>query len=130
LILKKKKKKKKKKIKFVRWDRYKCLELKKEIFDHNKFEIQSKEFRKCRNFQLIVKLKKFINSTNSIAKDLSIISSTETRKAMFRMSHKIYCLQKVKHININKLSVINLQVIPMNLQKLLTRIIDYCESIN
>ena len=33
-----------------------------------------------------------------MAKDLSITSSTEIRKAMFRMSRKIYCLQKVKHI--------------------------------
>jgi len=45
-------------------------------------------------------VEKFINTSNSIAKDLSITSSTEIRirKAMFRISHKIYCLQKVKNI--------------------------------
>ena len=31
-------------------------------------------------------IEKFINTTNSIAKDLSITSSTEIRKTMFRMS--------------------------------------------
>jgi len=34
---------KKKKKKFVRWDRYKYLELNKEICHHNKFEILSEE---------------------------------------------------------------------------------------
>ena len=29
--------------KFVRWDSYKCLEQKKEICHHNKFEILSEE---------------------------------------------------------------------------------------
>jgi hypothetical protein len=43
-------------------------------------------------------VEKFINTTNFIIKDLSITSSTEIRKAIFRISRKIYCLQKVKHI--------------------------------
>jgi len=83
--------------KFVSWDRYKCLEQKKEICYHNKFEILSEEIG---NEELSIDcvIEKFINITNSIAKDLSITSSTEIRKAMFRMSRKIYCLQKVKHI--------------------------------
>ena len=83
--------------KFVRWDRYKCLEQKKEICHHNKFEILSEEIG---NEELLIDcvIEKFINTTNSIAKDLSITSSIEIRKAMFRMSWKIYCLQKVKHI--------------------------------
>jgi hypothetical protein len=31
--------------KFIRWDRYKCLEFKNEIYDHNhnKFEVLSEE---------------------------------------------------------------------------------------
>jgi len=83
--------------KFVRWDRYKCLEQKKEICHHNKFEILREEIE---NEELSIDcvIEKFINTTNSIAKDLSITSSTEIRKAMFRMSRKFYCLQKVKHI--------------------------------
>ena len=87
-----------KKKKFVRWDRYKCLELKKEIWDHNKFEILSEELgNKVLSADSIVE--KFINITNSGARNLSITSSTEVRKAMFRMSRKIYYyLQKVKHI--------------------------------
>jgi len=83
--------------KFVRWDRRKCLEQKKKICHHNKFEILSEEIG---NEELSIDciIEKFINPINSIAKDLSITSSTEIRKAMFRMSQKIYCLQKVKHI--------------------------------
>jgi len=51
--------------------------------------------------------------------DLLIILSTEIRKAMLRMSYKIYCLQKRKKIfnSINKLNIINLHVILMNLLK-------------
>ena len=50
------------------------------------------------NFSTDSIIEKFINTTNSIAMDLSIITfSIEIRKLMFRMSHKIYCLQKVKH---------------------------------
>jgi len=81
--------------KFVRWDRYKYLELKKEISHHNYFEILSEELG---NEELSADsiVEKFINTTNSIAKELSITSPTEIRKAMFRMSLKIYCLQKVK----------------------------------
>jgi len=43
-------------------------------------------------------VEKFINTTNSITKDLSITSSTEIRKAMFRMSWKFYYLQKAKYL--------------------------------
>jgi len=82
--------------KFVRWDRYKCLERKKEISDHNKFEFLSEELGNREHSKDCI-VEKVINTTNSIAKDLSIISSTEIRKTMFRMSCKIYCLQKVKH---------------------------------
>jgi len=81
---------------FVRWDRYKCLELKNEICHHpNKLEILSEELRNEEHSEDTI-IEKFINTTNSIAKDWSITSSTEIRKTMFRMSHKIYCLQKVK----------------------------------
>jgi len=82
---------------FVRWDRYKCHELKKDICHHNKFEILSEELGN-EEFSIDCVIEKFINTTNSISKDLSITSSTEIRKAMFRMSQKFYCLQKVKHI--------------------------------
>jgi len=82
--------------KFVRWDRYKCLERKKEISDHNKFEFLSEGLGNREHSKDCI-VEKVINTTNSIAKDLSIISSTEIRKTMFRMSCKIYCLQKVKH---------------------------------
>ena len=83
--------------KFVRWDRYKCLEQKKEVCHYNKFEILNEE-KGNEELSIDCVIEKFINATNSIAKDLSITSSTEIRKAMFRMSRKIYCLQKVKHI--------------------------------
>ena len=83
--------------KFVRWDRYKCLDLRNEICDHNKFEILSKELGN-KELSIDCVIEKFINTTNSIVKDLSIISSKEIRKAMFRMSRKIYCLQSIKHI--------------------------------
>ena len=53
--------------KFVSWDRYKCLEQKKEICYHNKFEILSEEIG---NEELSIDcvIEKFINTTNSIAK--------------------------------------------------------------
>jgi len=73
------KKKKKKNL----WDRYKCLELMKEICHHNTLEILSEEIE---NEELSIDcvIEKFINTTNSIAKDLSIItSSTEIRKVIF-----------------------------------------------
>jgi len=66
--------------KFVRWDRYKCLEQKKEICLHNKFEILSEEIRNEELSKDCV-IEKSINTTNSIAKDLSITSSTEIRKS-------------------------------------------------
>jgi len=74
--------------KIIRWDRYKSLELKKEICDHNKFEILSEELG---NEELSVDsiVEKALTTTNSIAKDLSIISLAKIRKAMFRMSLKI-----------------------------------------
>jgi len=73
------------------------LNLKKKICHHNKFKILSEEIG---NEELSIDcvIEKFINTTNSITKDLLITSSTEIRKAMLRMSQKIYCLQKVKHI--------------------------------
>jgi len=54
--------------KFVRWDRYKCLEQKKEICHHNKFEILSKEIG---NEELSIDciIEKLINASNSITKD-------------------------------------------------------------
>jgi hypothetical protein len=65
--------------KFVRWDRYKCLKLKKEICDQNKFEIFSEELGNGELYtDSIVEL--LINTSNSIIMDLSITSSTEIRK--------------------------------------------------
>ena len=58
-----------KKKKFVsRWDWYKCLELKKEICDHHKFDILREELG---NGELSADsiVEKFINSSNSITKD-------------------------------------------------------------
>jgi len=65
------------------------------------------------------KKKKFINTTNSIAKDLSITSSIEIRKSMFRMLLKILLSSKGKNIlNINKLNVfVSVKMIPMNFLK-------------
>jgi len=59
----------------------KCLELKKEICDYKKFEILSEELGKWRTFLVGCIIEKFINTINSIAKDLSIISSTEIKKS-------------------------------------------------
>ena len=71
----------------------------KKICHHNKFEILSEEID---NEELSIEccvIEKFISTTNSIAKDLSITSSTEIRKAMFRMSRKIYMVfKRLKHI--------------------------------
>jgi len=54
---------------FVRWDRYKCLELKNEICHHpNKLEILSEELRNEEHSEDTI-IEKFINTTNSIAKD-------------------------------------------------------------
>jgi len=56
--------------KIVWWDRYKCLELKrKKICDHNKFKILSEELGN-RELSVDCIVEKFINTTNSIAKDL------------------------------------------------------------
>jgi len=115
--------------KFVRWDRYKCLEQKKEICHHNKFEILREEIE---NEELSIDcvIEKFINTTNSIAKDLSITSSTEIRKAMFRMSRKIYCLQKVKHIKYKQIK----RYVSANDSNEFAKIVDsynrLCESIH
>jgi len=62
-----KKKKKKKKKKFVRWDWYKCLELKKETCDHNKFKICSKELGNEELSEDSI-VEKFITTTNSTGK--------------------------------------------------------------
>jgi len=61
------------------------LNKRKKICYHNKFEILCEEIG---NEELSINcvIEKFINTTNSIAKDLSIISSTEIRKTMLRMS--------------------------------------------
>ena len=115
--------------KFVRWDRCKCLELKKEICHHNIFEIFSEEIG---NVELSIDcvIEKFINTTNSIAKDLSITSSTEIKKAMFRMSRKIYCLQKVKHIKYKQIK----RYVSANDSNEFAKIVDsynrFCESIH
>ena len=61
----------------------KCLELKKEIRDHNKFEILSEELGNEELSEESI-VEKFISTTNSITKDLSITSSTKIRKAVFR----------------------------------------------
>jgi hypothetical protein len=57
-----------------------CLELKKEICHHNKFEILSEEIG---NEELSANgiVEKFIDITNSITKNLSIISSIEIRRS-------------------------------------------------
>ena len=65
---------------FFRWDRYKYLELKNEICHYNKFEVLSKELGNEELSKDCV-IEKFINTNNSIAKDLSIISSAEIRKS-------------------------------------------------
>ena len=75
-------------------------------------------------------IEKFINTTNSIAKDLLITSSTEIRKAMFRMSRKIYCLQKIKHIKYKQIK----RYVSTNDSNEFAKIIDsynrLCESIH
>jgi len=71
--------------------RYKCLELKNEIYDHNKFEILCEELGN-EEFSADSIVEKFINTTNSNAKNLSITSLIEIRKVMFKLSCKIYCL--------------------------------------
>ena len=59
--------------------------------NNNKFDILSEELE---NEELSVDsiYENFINTINSIAKDLSITSSTEIGKAIFRISRKIYFL--------------------------------------
>jgi hypothetical protein len=81
--------------KIVRWDKYKCLKLKKEICDHNNFDNLSEKFG---NDELSTNsiVEKFINTNISIAKNLLITSSTEIRKAMFRMSPKNILFSKDK----------------------------------
>ena len=68
--------------------------------------------------------------TNSIAKDLSITSSTEIRKAMLRMSRKIYCLQMVKHIKYKQIK----RYVSVNDSNEFVKIVDpynrLCESIH
>jgi hypothetical protein len=56
---------------FVRWNRYKYLELKKEICDHNKINILNEEFGNGELSSDCI-VEKFINTTNFITKDLSI----------------------------------------------------------
>ena len=50
--------------KFVRWDRYKCLEQKKEICHHNKFEILSEEIEN-EELSMDCVIEKFINFTTN-----------------------------------------------------------------
>jgi len=78
--------------KFVRWDRYKCLEQKKEICHHNKFEILSKEIG---NEELSIDciIEKLINASNSITKDWSITIFNRNQKSDgLECPPKIYCL--------------------------------------
>jgi len=59
-----------------------ALNLRNIFFDHNKFDILSDELGNGELSEDSI-VGKFINTTNSIAKDLSITSSVEIRKAMF-----------------------------------------------
>jgi len=96
LLLKKKKKKKK----LLRKDKYKWLELKKEICDHNKFDILCEELGNGELSSRLCIWKVHQHYLIPLLRFLSITSSTEISKAMFRMSIKIHCLQKVKHFKI------------------------------
>jgi len=83
---KKKKKKKKKKKNLLGGIGINVLNLRKKIFfffDHNKFDILSKELGN-RELSAGCIVEKFINTTNSIAKGHLITSLTEIRKALFR----------------------------------------------
>ena len=81
------------------------------------------------NFHRIVQLKNSSTLLILLLRIYRLHSSTKIRQAIFRMSFKIYCLQKVKHIkyNINKLRVINLQLIPVG--KIIDSYNRLCDSI-
>jgi len=59
---------------FIRWYRYRYLELKREIWDHNKFDIFNDELG-TGELSADGMIEKFIHTTNSLVKDISISSS-------------------------------------------------------
>ena len=91
---------------FVRYDKYKCLEVKNKICDHNKFDILNEELGNG-EFSVDSIVENFINTTNSVTKHLSITLSTDIEKRCLKCALKIYCLQKVKHIKYKQIEYYN-----------------------
>ena len=82
--------------KFVRWDRYKCLEQKKEICHHNKFEILSEEIRNEELSADSINEKVHQQSLIPLLRIYRFHLQLKIKKLMIGMSHKIYCLHRFK----------------------------------
>ena len=82
--------------KFVRWDRNKCLEQKKEICHHNKFEILSEEIRNEELSADSINEKVHQQSLILLLRIYRFHLQLKIKKLMIGMSHKIYCLHRFK----------------------------------
>lgn len=82
--------------KFVRWDRKKCISNADNIFNNNMFSVLEDNFLNGVDQSSDTLVKNFIDSTYKLADELQITSIGKVKKHSFKMSKKIYVLQKLK----------------------------------
>ena len=82
--------------KVVRWDRLKCKEESKTIFDNNIFAVLEDNYFNGMDHSTESLVNNFIASSYSLAKDLKITTTQNIRKQPFKMSKKVFVLQKLK----------------------------------
>jgi len=82
--------------KFIKWDRIKCNEVSKSIFNNNRFSVLEDEFYNGENQSTDALVNSFITSAYSLAGELGITTTDNKKKPSYRMSKKVYVLQKLK----------------------------------
>ncbi|ORX63948.1 hypothetical protein BCR32DRAFT_330744, partial [Anaeromyces robustus] len=104
--------------------------MKNDIVDNNKFAILNNEIFNNPSLSIDDLVDKFIDTSNSIAEDLEITSSTEIRKSMFHMSRNIYCLQRVKSLKYRQIKKSHLDYEPNQFIILVASYNKLCQSIH
>ena len=89
--------------KFVRWNRIKCKDSRSIIFNNNMFSVLEDNFLNGEDQSSDTLVNNFISSANELAESLNITSSNGIKDHSFRISKKIFVLQKLK---VNKYKLI------------------------
>jgi hypothetical protein len=84
--------------KFVRWNRYKCLELKNEICHHNKFEVFLWRIRKWRTFNRLCNWKNSLTLLILLLRIYRLHHQQKLEKLCLICSAKFIIFKKAKHI--------------------------------